>query len=150
MEFSNKKRTKKLKRTFNLIVVLLLLTALFFVWKENNAGALIAGGVLALWVVGFLFANINFVHYNSNGPKLVVRYYSVISLFGKEYNSIEFDKHLLHDAKVKKVFLFHDLYLAIRTSKGVAEYPEVSLSGMSKDEIRAIQQDLNEMLKFVG
>ncbi|MCW0482498.1 hypothetical protein [Gaoshiqia sediminis] len=149
MEISNKKRTRRIKRIFNLVVVFLLLVALFFVWKENNAGALIAGGVLVLFVVGFQFVNMNYVYYSSEGGKLLVRYYPVVSLFGKEYNAIEFDKHLLYSAKVKKVLLFSDLYLSIRTSKGIAEYPEVSLAGLSREEIQAIQHDLTEILQLV-
>lgn len=149
MEISNKKRTVRIKRGFNLIVVSLLLVTIFFVWKENNAGALIAGGVLVIFVVAVIFVNINYIYYSSVGNKILLRYYPVITFFGKDYSSIEFDKHLLYSAKVKKVFLFSDLYLAIRTSKGIAEYPEVSLSGMSREDIRAIQNDLHELLQLV-
>ena len=59
----------------------------------------------------------------------------------------EFDKSLLYFAKVKRMGPFADLYLAIKTSKGIAEYPEVSLMGLTQEEIALIEHDLNAMLK---
>ncbi|RKD86107.1 hypothetical protein [Mangrovibacterium diazotrophicum] len=147
MEISNKKRTTKIKRTFNFSMVALLLLTLFFVWKENNVGALISGGILVLCVMAVQFVQINYIYYSSEGNKILIRYYPLIAFFGKEYNSIEFDKHLLYFAKVKRIAAFSDLYIAIKTAKGIAEYPEVSLVGLSKDEIGLIENDLNALLK---
>ena len=147
MEISNKKRTDKIKRYFNLSVVFLLVLALIFVWKENDVGAIITGAFLMLLVVVSQFIQVNYVYYSSDGNKLLIRYFPVIAFFGKEYNSIEFDKKLLYYAKVKKISVFSDLYLAIKTSKGIAEFPEVSLMGLSKPEIQSIQNDLNKLIK---
>ena len=147
MEISNKKRTDKIKRYFNLSVVFLLVLALIFVWKENDIGAIITGAFLMLLVVVSQFIQVNYVYYSSDGKKLLIRYYPVIAFFGKEYNSIEFDKKLLYYAKVKKISVFSDLYLSIKTAKGIAEFPEVSLMGLSKSEIKSIQNDLNKLIK---
>ena len=95
MELSNKKRTVKIKRVFNLSMVTLLLVTLFFVWKESNAGALIAGGILILSVIVMQFFQINYIYYSSEGGKILVRYYPIIAFFGKEYSSVEFDQSLL-------------------------------------------------------
>ncbi len=149
MEISNKKRTQKIKRNFNLIVVFLLLVTLFFVWKEMNALVITFIAADVLIILGVLFINFNYIYYSSANDKILIRYYSVISLLGKEYKAIEFDKHLLYEVKVKKAFLFSDLSLAIRTSKGIAEYPDVSLAGLSKEEIKMIERDLNEILQAV-
>lgn len=147
MEISNKKRTAKIKRIFNFSMVALLLVTLFFVWKENNTGALISGGLLILCVTAAQFVQINYIYYSSEGDKILIRYYPLISFFGKEYSSIEFDKSLLYFAKVKRIAAFSDLYIAIKTSKGIAEYPEVSLVGLTKEEIHLIEHDLNTLLK---
>jgi len=147
MELSNKKRTVKIKRVFNLSMVTLLLVTLFFVWKENNAGALIAGGILILSVIVMQFFQINYIYYSSEGGKILVRYYPIIAFFGKEYSSVEFDQSLLYFAKVKRIGMFSDLYVAIKTAKGIAEYPEISLVGLSKNEIALIERDLNSILK---
>ncbi len=147
MEISNKKRVGKIKRMFNISMVTLLLLTLFFVWKENNTGAIISGAVLLLEVFAGMLINVNYVYYSSEGNKLIVRYYPILSLGGKEYNSIEFDKSLLYFAKVKRMMAFSDLYLAVKTSKGIAEYPEVSLVGLTKEEILQIERDLNQLMK---
>ena len=136
-----------IKRTFNASMVILLLITLFFVWKENTVGALIFGGLLILSVVAIQFVNINYIYYSSEGDKILIRYYPVIAFFGKEYNSIEFDKSLLYFARVKRMMAFSDLYMAIKTNKGIAEYPEVSLVGLTKEETDRIEQDLNALLK---
>ncbi|WP_372776633.1 hypothetical protein [Mangrovibacterium sp.] len=147
MELSNKKRTTTIKRSFNLTMVLMVLITLFFVWIENNVGALISGGLLVFSIIVVQFVNINYVYYSSEGSKVMIRYYPVIAFFGKEYNSIEFDKSLLYFVKIKRYMAFSDLYLAVKTSKGIAEYPEVSLVGLTKSEIQLIENDLNSLMK---
>ncbi|KOH46627.1 hypothetical protein [Sunxiuqinia dokdonensis] len=146
MEISNQKRSRTIKRGFFLIAVLLLLPILFFVWKEMDMVALINGGVFLLFIFGFQFMGLNYVHYQSDGDILQIRYYPIVSFFGKEYSSIEFNKKRLFKAQVERSFLFHELHVEIKTREGIAEYPEVSLAALSSDQIQAIREDLAGML----
>lgn len=146
MEISNQKRSRLIKRGFFLIAVLLLLPILFFVWKEMDLVALINGGVFLLFIIGFQFMGLNYIHYQSDGEVLQIRYYPIISFFGKEYSSIEFNKKRLFKAVVERSFLFHELHLEIKTREGIAEYPEVSLAALSSTDIEAIRDDLSKML----
>lgn len=146
MVVSNKERARKIKRGFNLGGILLLLPIVFFVWKEMDIAALINAAVLVLSIFAFQFVGLNFIEYNSDGDNLRIRYYPVISFFGKEYSSIEFNKKLLFKAEVKKSFLFADLNLEVKTKKGVAEYPSVSLVALSKNDIVSIQADLVKIM----
>ena len=127
-------------------VVILLLPALFFVWKEMDGAALINGGVLVLYIVGSQMVGLNYVEYDTEGELLKIRYYPIIAFLKREYNSIEFNKKLLFKAEVKKTFLFFDLHLEVKTRKGVADYPDVSLAALSTNDIRAIKNDLAEMI----
>ncbi|WP_321287335.1 hypothetical protein [uncultured Sunxiuqinia sp.] len=147
MEISNQKRSQKIKRGFNLGVVLLLLPILLFVWQEMDLFALINGGLLIIYIIVFQIVGLDYVQYESTNEMIKVRYYPIISFFGKEYNSIEFRKVLLHKAEVKKTFLFSDLFLEVKTKRGVAEYPSVSLAAMSKKDTAAIKADLSQYLK---
>ena len=147
MKISNKKQSKRIKRAFNLGVVLLLIPALFFVWKEMDAVALINGGILVLYIIGFQFIGLNYVQYESDGNMLVIKYYPIIAFLNREYSSIEFRKELLFKAEIKKTFLFFDLHLEVRTRKGIAEYPDLSLAAMRKDDIMAIKNDLDELIQ---
>lgn len=146
MEISNQKRSRRIKRGFFLIAVLLLLPILFFVWKEMDLIALINGGVFLIFIIGFQFMGLNYVHYQSDGDILQIRYYPIVSFMGKEYSSIEFNKKRLFKAQVERSFLFHELHIEIKTREGIAEYPEVSLAALSSKDIQAIRDDLAEML----
>ncbi len=145
MEISNQKRSRQIKRCFFLIAVLLLLPILFFVWKEMDLAAMINGGVFLLFIIGFQFMGLNYVHYQSDGDILRIRYYPIVSFFGKEYSSIEFNKKRLFKVQVERSFLFHELHLEIKTREGIAEYPEVSLAALSNKDIQTIRDDLVEI-----
>lgn len=147
MEISNKKRTSTIRRIFNISMVVLLLTAGLLFWLDVAVWGWVFIGAMVLKIVAFQFISINYIYYSSAGDKIVIRYYPIIAFLGKEYRSIEFEKKLLYFAKVKRIGLFSDLYVAIKTSKGIAEYPEFSLMGLSKDEIRQLEADLNALLK---
>lgn len=147
MEISNQNRIAKIKQYFNFIVLLLIILIALFAWKENQLWTIIFGGMLILVIVGSQFLQINYVFYSSEGDKILIRYYPIIAFFGKDYNSIEFDKKLLYYAKIERMIGFSDLSIAIKTSKGIAEYPDVSLMGLSKSEIQLIENDLNKLLK---
>lgn len=145
MEFSNKKRSKRIKQGFNLYIVILLLVALFFVWKEMDIAALILGGVLILSIVAVQFVNLLYVSYSSEGDQVVIRYYPIITFFGKEYNSVEFTKFAFQNAEVKRTLLFSDLIISVKTKKGIAHYPEISLSALSKKQIADLKADLENL-----
>lgn len=145
MKISNKKQVRRIKRLFNLGVVILLLPAVFFVWTEMDGAALVSGGVLVLYIVGFQFAGLNYVEYDSTGKMMIIKYYPIIAFLKREYSSIEFRKELLFKAEVKKAFLFFDLHLEVKTRKGIAEYPDLSLAALSKNDIMAIKNDLAEL-----
>ncbi len=145
MEFSNKKRSKRIKQGFNLYIVILLLVALFFVWKEMDIAALILGGVLILSIVAVQFVNLLYVSYSSEGDKIVIRYYPIITFFGKEYNSVEFKKFAFQNVEVKRTLLFSDLIISVKTKKGIAHYSEISLSALSKKQIADLKEDLENL-----
>lgn len=149
MEVSNQKRIAKIKQYFNFIVFTFIILIALFAWRENQLWTIIFGGLLILVIIGSQFMQINYLYYSSEGDKILIRYYPVIAFFGKEYSSIEFDKKLLYYAKVEHMAGFSDLSIAVKTSKGIAEYPEVSLMGLSKAEVQLIENDLNKLLKEV-
>jgi hypothetical protein len=122
-----------------------MLLVIFFIWKEMDLEAVIGAGTLVLYIIGFQLAGFNYIHYQSDGDKLKIQYYPVISFFGKEYSSIEFNKLRLFKAEIKRPFIFSNLHLEVKTKKGIAEFPSVSLAAMCKNDIRAIQNDLYDL-----
>ena len=148
MEISNKERTKKIKRAFFLFILVLILVALYFVWKENDLGAVMSGGVGLLLLFVVPLANYNYIEYSSEGDKIIIRYYPIITfLTSKEYNSVEFNKAAFYDAQIKKNLFFSDLYISVKTKKGVAEYPEISCSALGQKQKEMLLEDLTKLKK---
>ncbi len=147
MELSNQKRSKQIKQSFNVIGVAIVLIGLIFLWMKKDTMTLITAGVFAVYVGYFQFANLCYVHFNSDNGKILIRYYPLITITKKEYDAIEFMQKSLVTFNIEKMFGFSDLSIVIRTKRGVAEYPSISLSALSKTQIEQISNELSEIIK---
>jgi hypothetical protein len=145
MEFSNQKRCKKIKRTFNLTGIIIVLIGLLFLWLKEDTAVLITVGVFAVYVGISVYANLCYIYFSTENGKVVLRYYPVISFMKKEYDSIEFSHQALVHFQIEKAMGFADLDLAIQTKRGIAEYPTISLAALSKSEIDQISAALSEI-----
>lgn len=146
MEFSNRKRTKKIKLIYNLIGVVIITGGLYFFWKKNDPvmyGFLVALGIyIALsFVLGF-----KYIFFSTEGNKVILRYYPVISFLGRNYSSIEFLKTSMKDYEINKTFPFRNISFTIKTKRGIADYPDVGLNALSKAEINMIREELEKIL----
>jgi len=145
MEISNQKRSKNIKRTFNLTGIVIVLVGLIFLWLKQDTAVLITAGVFAVYVGIAQFANLCNVYFSTENGKVLIRYYPVISILKKDYESIEFAQSALVNFQIEKAMGFADLTIAIRTKRGIAEYPSISLAAMSKGEIEQISLALSEI-----
>jgi len=145
MEFSNKPRTRIIKRNFNLVVFAFIIAALYFVWKGKDLVAIYLGLGLVVFIVLILVINFNYIHFSTDNGKITVKYYQLITLFGREYNSIDFQQGLLYKYELKTSFLFSDLTLTVKTRRGIADYPPVSLTALKKKEIEMIREELGKI-----
>jgi hypothetical protein len=145
MEISNQARSKKIKRAFNILGIAIVLIGLVFLWLKMDAAVLITAGVFAAYVGISMFANLCYVYFSTNNGKILIRYFPVISILKKEYESIEFAHQALVNFKIEKALVFTDLLIVIKTKRGIAEYPSISLAAMSKDEIEKIDLALSEI-----
>jgi hypothetical protein len=147
MEISNQKRSKKIKQTFNFLGIVIVLVGLTFLWLKYDIAVLITAGVFALYVGISQFANLCHVYFSTDNGKILIRYYPIISLLKKEYEAIEFAHQALVKFEIEKSMGFADLEIVIKTKRGIAEYPTISLAAMSKAEIEEISSALTEILK---
>jgi len=145
MEISNQKRSKNIKRTFNLTGIVIVLVGLIFLWLKQDTAVLITAGVFAVYIGIAQFANLCNVYFSTENGKVLIRYYPVISILKKDYESIEFAQSALVNFQIEKAMGFADLTIAIRTKRGIAEYPSISLAAMSKGEIEQISLALSEI-----
>jgi hypothetical protein len=145
MEISNQNRSKQIKRTFNLIGILIVLVGLIFLWLKNDIAFFIAAGIFATYIVLAQLTNLCYLNFNTSNGKVIIRYYRITSILKKEYESIEFPQQFLFNFQIEKSMGFSDLKIAIKTKRGIAEYPSISLSAMSKAEVEQISQALTEI-----
>lgn len=131
---------------FNITGIIIVMVGLAFLWLKKDTLVLISAGAFAVYVGISQFANLCYVYFNTNNGKVLIRYYPVISFFKKEYDSIEFAHQALFHFQIEKVMGFADLQIAIKTKRGIAEYPSISLAAMSKAEIEQIRAALTEII----
>ena len=152
MRINNKNRAVKYKRTFFLISVFIAIMALLFFLIDMTGVALISIGVFSLWYLYFHVADYQFIEFRNENGRIVLRYYKAISFGRPRFNEIEFPQNML-----RKVFFensvfgkMSDLTLVVKTKRGAAEYPSVSLSAVHFEDRQKIAQSLNELLSHLN
>ena len=149
MRISNKKIATKYKRIFFLVSILITLIALALFLLDQTIFGLSGVGIFSLWYLYFHVADYQFIEYNDENDKIVLRYYKIISFGSKSYHSIEFPQDILQNAHFEdSVFgKLSDLTFLVRTQRGIAEYPSVSLSALRFDDRKRMQESLYKILK---
>ncbi|MDP3432503.1 MAG: hypothetical protein Q8T04_06005 [Bacteroidota bacterium] len=148
MEISNQKRSKQIKRGFNIGGIIIVLAGLGLLWLKNDVGVMIAVGVFVVYVGLSQFANLCYIFFSTENGKVLIKYYPIITIMKKEYGSVEFAQKALVNFRIERAMGFKDLEIAIRTKRGIAEYPQISLSALSKYEIEQIRLELSEIIKY--
>jgi hypothetical protein len=152
MRINNKKKVVLIKRIFFLVSVAIAVAAMLFFLFDMLAMALISIGVFSLWYLYFHVADYQFIEFRKENNKIVLRYYKAVSLGNPRFNEIEFPQQML-----KKVFFensifgkLSDITLVVKTKRGVAEYPSVSLSAVNKVDRQKIADSLNDLLSHLN
>ncbi len=149
MTIKNSEKVLKIKKIFTMVsmAIALGITALFLL--DHVLVALAGVGVFSIWYLYFHVADYQYIEYSDDDDKIILRYYKMINLGGKTYNSIEFPKYRLKKANFENSFFgkLSDLTLVIKTDRGIAEYPTVSLAGLNVEDRECIQESLNSIIE---
>ena len=149
MTIKNSEKVLKIKKIFTMVsmAIALGITALFLL--DHVMFALAGVGVFSIWYLYFHVADYQYIEYSDDDDKIIIRYYKMINLGGKAYNSIEFPKYRLKKANFENSFFgkLSDLTLVIKTDRGIAEYPTVSLAGLNVEDRECIQESLNSIIE---
>lgn len=148
MKLDNKKRAVKFRRIFFLGSVAMAIAALAFFFLDMLGGALLTVGVFSLWYLYFHVADYQIIEFNTENNRIILRYYKAISLGGVKFNEIEFSQNVFRKAVFENSVFgkMTDLTLVVKTKRGAAEYPTVSLSAVDVNSRRKIANALNELL----
>lgn len=149
MTITNKKQTTHLRRLFFLVSLALALAALALFLLDYTPYAIGVVGAFVVWFLFFQFADYQFIEFNDDSSKILLRYYKAVRFGKTNFNSIEFPKPMLHNVHFENSLFgkMTDLTLVIKTRRGIAEYPSVSLTALSKDERKKLQEAL---LRVIG
>ncbi|HSO86053.1 MAG TPA: hypothetical protein VLQ91_05850 [Draconibacterium sp.] len=151
MRINNKKRTVVIKRIFFLVSVVLAIVALLLFLFDFLALALTSIGVFSLWYLYFHVADYQFIEFSDDNNRIVLRYYKVVSLGSPRFNEIEFPQQVLKKAFFDNSIFgkMSDVTLVVKTKRGIAEYPSVSLSAVNFEDRKKIAHSLNELLSYL-
>jgi len=148
MEINSKIRAVRFKRIFFIVGVVFAVLALLFFLFDLMAPALITIGVFSVWYLYFHVADYQVIYFSTENNRIRLRYYKAISFGGAKYNEIEFQQSALKKVVFENSFFGRnsDLVLYISTSKGVAEYPSVSLTALKTADRIKMGETLNSIL----
>ncbi len=148
MTIENSERIKHIKRLFYLISVLLVVSGAALLYLDQVGRALLAGGILIVWFLVFQAIDFQYIYFSTEEGKITLRYYPAVKFGRKDYQTIEFPSNLLHEYTIEKSLfgLVNDLTLLVKTKRGVAEYPSVSMAALSNSDQKNIEKMLRELL----
>lgn len=100
-----------------------------------------------LYVVYTYIVNYNFFSYNDDGNKLIIRFVS-LRPFDNKKRLIEVNKNDFAGYKIKSSLfnLKQDLVVKIRTKKGIANYPPISISALSHKHKIMFESSLKKLV----
>ena len=138
MIINNQNRAAWIKFCYYLLTFLYLagIVLLLYLNFENNYLIIgIISIVFLITIVFSLYLNLNFIIFKEADQKIILRYYP-LHPFHDNFKSIEIINNTLsHFELNSKVFgLKSELTLFQKTEKGIARYPKVYLSALTKKE----------------
>ena len=148
MKLENSGRINLLKKIFYPGAMIWAVLALVFFLTGKDVYGFISAIVLILWFLVFQFIDFQYILFDTGNDKIILRFYPAVKFGRKDYSAIEFHQQNLFDYRIEKsVFgLVNDLILVIRTPRGVADYPPVSMAALKKEEQQKIEQFLKKLL----
>ncbi len=132
-----------------MISVLLVVSGAALIYLDQTGRALLAGGILIVWFLVFQAIDFQYIYFSNESGKFTLRYYPAVKFGRKDYQTIEFPSNMLHEYTIEKSMfgMVNDLTLLVKTKRGIAEYPSVSMAALSGPDQKKIEQTLREVLK---
>ncbi|MPQ48681.1 hypothetical protein GCQ56_16870 [Marinifilum sp. N1E240] len=152
MTINNQNRSAWIKLSYYLFIFLYLATMVLLLYLNVDKPYLIIGIMSAVFLSVIIFTlslNFNFIIFKETDEKLILRYYP-LHPFHDNFKSIEIQKRSLAYFELdNKVFgLKPVITLYLQTEKGIAKYPSVCLSALSKNDREKVILSLKKFGKL--
>ncbi len=151
MTLSNQNRAAHIKLFYYIVTFVYLSLTVLTVYQDPVHMNLIIAGVFAIYVV-LIVINLarenNFIIYKETDDRIIMRYYP-LHPFHDKFKSIEISKQTFSHFELEKrnLGLREDLYLFQMSAKGLAKYPGISLSALSKKQRSEVLESLSKFSK---
>ena len=154
MTFDNSRTIISLRiKLFGATIVFLAYIVLTYVAKmikypllgmSDTAWTLILVGIYLLVAFLPMFLNYQFIYFSDDGENIVLRYFTAGVVGGKK-NSVEINKKTFSGYKIEsRLFgLIQSITLFQRFKEGVAKYPPVYISALTREERDKVLRSLN-------
>ena len=118
-----------------------------FLGMNKSFYVLIICAIYIAYVIISYLRNYNFFSYNDEGEKLIFRFVS-LRPFDNKKQAIEIQKKIFSGYKIdKSVFSFNqNLILTVKTKRGVANYPSISITALSSKHKDLLKNSLNQIV----
>lgn len=151
MTLSNQNRAAHIKLFYYIISFLYLSLTVLTVYLNPDYMVLILLSLFGIFVVLValnLTREYNFIIYKETDDKIIMRYYP-LHPFHDKFKSIEISKKTFSHFELEKLSLGlrENLYLFQMSEKGLAKYPGISLSALSKKQRRTVLESLSKFSK---
>jgi K+ transporter len=143
---------KKLRSFYIAIAVILIIVLVLFANLFNEdaikiSKALMIVIIIAVYLLFIIFnmlRDFNYIYFNDEGDKLVLRYFS-LSILAQKKNSIEIPKRSFAGYKIEKSFagLKERLILLQQLERKIAKYPAVSITSLTSEQKSDIVSSLD-------
>lgn len=106
--------------------------------------------LVSIWLFTALFPlvlNYQYIKYNDEGDKIIIRYFTA-GIIGGRKNSLEIPKPMFsgYDLIKKRGGLSESIVLYRKMKDGIAKYPPVHISALSRKDREMLLRSLNSML----
>ena len=147
MTINNQSRAAGIKLFYYVLIFLYLAVTILLLYLKVEPIYPILSGITAFVVVSITIAlslDFNYLIYQESENKIIVRYYP-LHPFHEKFKSIELAKNSLShfDLEQKMFGLRTRVILYQFTEKGLAKYPKVSISALSKSDRVKMIDSLN-------
>ena len=131
-----------------MVSVFLAVAVVVFFLLDLTMYGIIAIGAFAIWFLFFQVSDYNYIYFSDANNKILLRYYKAIRFGAGENNSIEFPQYMLKNAFFENSMAgkMTDITFIIKTKRGMAEYPSVSLTALPIKQREQMQRVLNAIL----
>ncbi len=116
----------------------------FIKGMDNSLLGIFFAAAYFLYALYESFRNYQYIYYNDESDKIVLRYFSP-TMFTSKKNSIEIPKKEFAGYKLNTFFMRYreSIILFRKSGKGVAKYPQVSITALKPSERESLLRSLN-------